>query len=126
MDSSSHDFIQGVFQLRGRAASTMPARAGRRLAYKVPPDKRAQIIYLRAGNSADELIYLILLRDGKPMRYFPIGAKQSDPRAAGGDRGHLPREPARVLVAAPEGRSRAIVVIDIGLAGGLRRAGRRP
>ncbi len=39
---------------------------------------RAQLIYLRAGNSCSEPIYLVLLRDGKTMRFFPIGAKASE------------------------------------------------
>jgi len=41
----------------------------------VPPDRRAQLICLRAGNAAPELVYVELLRDGKTMRLFPIGAK---------------------------------------------------
>ena len=40
-----------------------------------PPDKRAQTLYFRGGNSSAEMIYVVLMRDGKPMRYFPIGAK---------------------------------------------------
>jgi hypothetical protein len=43
--------------------------------YKVPFDKRAQLIYLRAGNSTPELVYLALSRNAKPFRFFPIGAK---------------------------------------------------
>jgi hypothetical protein len=36
------------------------------------PFKRAQLIYLRAGNSSGELVYLLLTRDGKPMRSVPV------------------------------------------------------
>jgi len=67
-------FIQGVFAFRGVGlGATSPLRPAAR--YKVPFDKRAQLIYLRAGNSTDELIYVSLLRQGKPFRNFPIGAK---------------------------------------------------
>jgi hypothetical protein len=31
-------------------------------------------VYLRAGNTAPELVYVELLRNGKVMRLFPIGA----------------------------------------------------
>jgi hypothetical protein len=43
--------------------------------YKVPFDKRAQLIYLRAGNSTPDMIYVSLNRGGHPIRYFPVGAK---------------------------------------------------
>ena len=32
-------------------------------------------MYFRGGNSTDSLIAVVLLRDGVPMRYFPIGAR---------------------------------------------------
>ena len=35
----------------------------------------SQALYFRGGNTTDELITVVLLRDGVPMRYFPIGAK---------------------------------------------------
>ena len=35
----------------------------------------AQALYFRGGNTTDELITVVLMRDGVPMRYFPIGAK---------------------------------------------------
>jgi assimilatory nitrate reductase catalytic subunit len=34
-----------------------------------------QTLYFRGGNSSPELVTVVLLRDGVPMRYFPIGAK---------------------------------------------------
>jgi assimilatory nitrate reductase catalytic subunit len=33
-----------------------------------------QARYFRGGNSTEEMITIVLMRDGKPMRYFPIGA----------------------------------------------------
>ena len=36
-----------------------------------------QALYFRGGNSSDELVTVVLMRDGVPMRYFPMGAKGS-------------------------------------------------
>jgi hypothetical protein len=85
-----------------------------RARYTVPPDKRAQLIYMRGGNSADALICLVLTRDGKPLRYFPIGAKSSlhVPLAVVED--VFPESKLEVLIAAPEGVS-GTVVVDIGV-----------
>ena len=32
-------------------------------------------MYFRGGNSSKQMITVVLFRDGKPMRYFPIAAK---------------------------------------------------
>ena len=69
-------FIQGVVDFEAPGWPSR-SRSTTGLTYRVPVDKRAQLIYLRAGNSADELINLVLMRNGKPIRYFPIGAKAS-------------------------------------------------
>jgi assimilatory nitrate reductase catalytic subunit len=34
-----------------------------------------QALYFRGGNSSSELITVVLMRNGVPMRYFPIGAR---------------------------------------------------
>ena len=82
--------------------------------YGAEPDKRAQFIYLRAGNSSDELVYVQLLRDGKPMRLFPIGAKQGVhiPLAVVEDL--FPETKLEVACGAPKG-SLGSLVLDIGL-----------
>ena len=41
----------------------------------MPDGVISQALYFRGGNSTDELITMVLMRDGVPMRYFPIGAK---------------------------------------------------
>ena|ERR1700759_5153894 len=69
-------FIHGVFKFEGRGLEA-PASLSAKAAYTVPADKRAQLVYFRAGNSSPELIIVSLLRDGQLMRYFPIGAKNS-------------------------------------------------
>jgi hypothetical protein len=105
-------FIQGLFELEGKGLSramSFPTPA----TYKVPQDKRAQTIYFRAGNSCAEMIYLVLTRGGKPMRYFPVGAKDAIhvPLAVLEDLS--PGSVVEVLVAAPAGL-KSTVVLDVG------------
>ena len=69
-------FIQGLFSFRG-AGLDKPVPLSPGATYSVPFDKRAQMIYLRAGNPLPEMIYLVLVKSGVPMRYFPVGAKSS-------------------------------------------------
>jgi hypothetical protein len=106
-------FIQGLYEFNGaglkRAVPLSPP-----VKYTVPFDRRTQLIYLRAGNAISELIYLVLTRDGKPMRYFPIGAKASVhvPLAIVDD--IEPEASLELLVGAPEGVS-GQVLVDMGL-----------
>lgn len=41
----------------------------------MPAGCSAQALYFRGGNATGELVYVLLVRDGEPMRWFPIGAK---------------------------------------------------
>jgi hypothetical protein len=106
-------FIQGVYSFEGRGLDR-PVPVHDDLGYTVPRDKRAQLIYIRAGNSAAEMIYVLLSRDGKPMRYFPMGAKDAIhvPLAIVED--VHPESHLDILVGAPEGL-RGTLVVDIGL-----------
>lgn len=106
-------FLQGIYEFEGQGLDT-PGPLPRPLLYKVPFDKRSQMIYFRAGNSAGDLIYVLLTRDGKPMRYFPIGAKSAVhvPLAVVEDL--HPESALEVLIAASAG-VRGTVVVDIGL-----------
>jgi hypothetical protein len=110
---STSRFIHGVFAFEGRGFDT-PHSFGTKASYAVAPDKRAQLIYFRAGNSSPELVNLSLLRDGKVMRHFPIGAKSSVhvPLAVVEDLS--PETKLEVVLAAPE-KSSGFVVIDVGL-----------
>ncbi len=111
--NSTPRFIHGVFAFEGRGLDA-PQTLGPSTRYVVPPAKRAQLIYMRGGNSADELVYLVLTRDEQPMRYFPIGAKSSVhiPLAVVED--IFPGSRLGVLLAAPKGAT-GTVVIDVGL-----------
>ena len=71
---STPRFLQGVFAFEGKGLD-QPVPIDGALSYVVPDGVVAQAVYFRGGNSAGELICLVLIRDGKPMRYFPIGAK---------------------------------------------------
>ena len=106
-------FMNGVYPFQGGGYDKPIALSGK-LAYGVPADKRAQLIYLRAGNSSADLIYLVLMRDGKPMRYFPVGAKGDVhvPLAVVEDL--FPETKLEVLLAAPPGAA-GHLVLDIGL-----------
>jgi hypothetical protein len=84
------------------------------LAYTVPADKRSQLIYLRAGNSSDQLIYLLLQLAGKPMRYFPVGAKSSVHVSLAVTEDIFPETPLEILIGAPAGLG-GFLVIDVGL-----------
>ena len=110
---SSPRFLQGVFPLVGDGLSK-PGPVDPALRYTVPAGCSAQALYLRAGNSTAELVYVLLLRDGEPMRWFPIGAKADT---------HVPLRVVEDLpggsvielhAAAPEGVTGELVV-DLGL-----------
>jgi hypothetical protein len=106
-------FLSGVFDFQGRGLGHL-AELDPALAYTVPSDKRTQLIYLRVGNSLDELVYLVLTRNGAPMRYFPVGAKACIhvPLAVVEDL--FPETKLEIFFAAPEGMA-GTLVLDIGM-----------
>ena len=106
-------FLQGIYQFTG-AGIDKPAPLDAALSYLVPDGSVAQALYFRGGNTTDELIAVVLMRDGVPMRYFPIGAKADV---------HVPLRVVEDLeggtavelyLAAPEGLSGSVIV-DVGL-----------
>ena len=110
---STPRFLQGVFPITGEGL-TKPGPLDPALRYTVPSGKSAQALYFRGGNSTGELVYVLLLRDGEPMRWFPIGAKSDN---------HVPLRVVEDLpggcvvelhAAAPEGVTGELVV-DLGL-----------
>jgi len=106
-------FLQGIYQFTGGGIDK-PAPLDAALSYLVPDGSVAQALYFRGGNTTDELIAVVLMRDGVPMRYFPIGAKADV---------HVPLRVVEDLeggtavelyLAAPEGLSGSVIV-DVGL-----------
>lgn len=71
---STPRFLQGIYAFTGQGQNK-PGPVDPALTYTVPVGKTAQALYFRGGNSSAELITVVLMRDGKPMRYFPIGAR---------------------------------------------------
>lgn len=67
-------FLQGVFPFMGRGFFDLgPLHDS--LTYTVPQDKAAEVVYFRAGNLSDDLVYLALCVSSQPVRYFPVGPK---------------------------------------------------
>ncbi len=110
---STPRFLQGVFPFEGQGLSK-PALLHPSLTYAVPPGVTAQPLYFRGGNTADELVYVVLLRDGAPMRYFPIGAKGDVNTPLRVVEDLLGDTRLELHVAAPEGLV-GEVVVDFGL-----------
>ncbi len=106
-------FLQGIFSFTGEGLDKAKL-LNSTMIYSVPGDRRAQLIYLRAGNSSEELICLSLYRDGKVMRMFPVGAKGAChvPLAVVEDL--LPDSKLEVFVSAPSGAT-GTAIVDIGL-----------
>jgi hypothetical protein len=106
-------FLQGLYPFEGVGLeSAVPFTPG--IKYQVPSDRRSQLVYFRAGNSSPEMIYVLFKRDGKPMRYFPIGAKDAIHVSLAVVEDLQPDTSLEVLVGAPAG-VKGSVVIDIGL-----------
>ena len=111
--SETSKFIQGVFSFRG-AGLGQPSELQPPATYAVPFDKRAQLIYLRAGNTTSELVYLALVRNGKSMRLFPVGARGAIHVPLSIIEDVDPESQLELRVGAPEGVEGS-VVIDMGL-----------
>ncbi len=71
---SENRFLQGFYPFTGAGLDVL-APIHSDLTRQVPDGVVNQTLYFRGGNSSPELITVVLLRDGLPMRYFPIGAK---------------------------------------------------
>jgi len=67
-------FLQGVFPFAGRGFFSIHS-LNEALSYDVPEGRRAEVVYFRGGNLSDDLLYLTVSADGKPIRYFPVGPK---------------------------------------------------
>jgi len=112
MDSKPR-FLQGVYHYEGNGLEK-PALLDDELAYEVPPGLEAQLVYFRGGNSSDELVCAVLMRDGHPMRYFPIGAKSDTHVPLRVVEDLLSGTRLEVYLAAPAG-STGTVVVDVGM-----------
>jgi hypothetical protein len=105
-------FIQGLFHYQG-VGLDKPVAFEPRAIYSVPPDKRSQTVYFRAGNPAAEMIYLVLTAGGKAMRYFPVGAKGAIHVPLAVIEDIPPGTEVEILIAGPSGLHSS-VMIDAG------------
>jgi len=106
-------FLQGIYQFQGVGMEkTVPIHS--ELSHYVPDGVVNQTLYFRGGNSSSELVAVVLMRNGVPMRYFPIGARSDV---------HVPLRvvedidggsAVELYLAAPEGVN-GTVVIDLGM-----------
>ncbi|WP_433075113.1 molybdopterin oxidoreductase [Dactylosporangium sp. CA-052675] len=110
---STPRFLQGVYTFEGKGLDA-PSPLDPALAYVVPDGAVTQPVYLRAGNAAAELVCLVLMRDGHPMRYFPVGAKADTHVALRVAEDLEPGSGIELHAAAPAGVC-ATVVVDLGL-----------
>ena len=109
----THKFFTGMFAFEGRGLE-VPVSFEPKVVYRVPSDKRAHVIYCRIGNPTSEFLYVVLDRDGKPMRLFPCGAKSGIHVPLAIIEDILPDSVIELGIAAPEGLA-AKVMIDLGL-----------
>jgi hypothetical protein len=106
-------FLQGIYAFEGEGLDN-PLSLSPALTYKVPFDKRSQLTYFRAGNSSGEMLYLLMKRNGKPMRYFPLGAKDAIHVSLAVVEDLEPETVLEVFLGAPK-NLKGSIVLDIGL-----------
>ena len=112
-DGSTPRFLQGAFEFLGKGL-TEPVPIDDALRYVVPAGAVTQPVYFRGGNSSDEMVTVILFRDEKPVRYFPIAAKGATHVALRVVEDLLGDTVVELFVAAPAGCA-GTVVVDLGL-----------
>jgi hypothetical protein len=106
-------FLQGLFSFGGSGLES-PVPLQPAVSYRVPFDRRAQLVYFRAGNPSGELVYAVLERNGRPMRYFPIGAKAAVHVELAVVEDLEPETELTVRIGAPNGLQSS-VLLDVGL-----------
>jgi len=104
-------FIQGFFDFEGQGFKKLTPLDG--ASYTVPADKRAQLVYMRAGNTTDEVVTLVLTRDESPMRLFPLGARATSHVSLAVVEDIFPESVLKVFVAAPSG-AKGTLIVDFG------------
>lgn len=112
-DSSVPRFLQGFFVFEGKGFDA-PLLLDPSLRYVVPAGSTTQPVYFRAGNSSSEMVTLVLMRDGVPMRYFPVAAKGSMHVSLRVVEDLLADTVMEIFIAAPAELT-GTVVVDLGL-----------
>ena len=112
-DGSTPRLLQGAFEFQGKGLDT-PVPIDDALRYVVPAGAVTQPVYFRGGNSTDDMVSVVLLRDGTPMRYFPMGAKGATHVALRVVEDLLGDTVVDLFIAAPAGCA-GTVIVDFGL-----------
>jgi hypothetical protein len=112
-DGSIPRFLQGPYDFEGNGLDK-PLLIDDSLRYVVPAGAISQPVYFRGGNSTDEMITVVLFRDGRPMRYFPIAAKGATHVALRVVEDLLADTVLELYVAAPT-ECVGTVIVDLGL-----------
>jgi hypothetical protein len=112
-DGSTPRFLQGPFEFEGNGLDK-PFLIDESLRYVVPTGSVTQPVYFRGGNSSDEMVTVVLFRDGKPMRYFPMAAKGPTHVALRVVEDLLGDTVLELFIAAPR-RCTGTVIVDLGL-----------
>ena len=106
-------FLQGIFPFEGQGVDK-PTLLHESLTYTVPAGITTQPLYFRGGNATDELITVVLVHDGAPMRYFPVGARSDTHVALAVVEDIEDGSVLELHLAAPVGLT-GTVVVDLGL-----------
>lgn len=106
-------FLQGVYPFLGRGIVEL-ASINHDLSYEVPEGCTAEVLYARAGNSSDQFIYLALVANGKPIRYFPLAPSAHEHVPLAIVETHPAGTTLEVWIGAPKS-STGIVVVDVGI-----------
>jgi assimilatory nitrate reductase catalytic subunit len=106
-------FLQGVYPFAGRGIFET-ALLHDDLSYTVPEGATAEIAYFRAGNASDDLIYIALSSNDRPLRFFPLGPKANTHVELAIVESHATGTRLSVRFAAPRGLTGA-VILDVGL-----------
>ena len=106
-------FLQGVYPFAGRGFFEV-GPLNDALCYLVPAGMQAEVIYVRAGNLSDDLIYLALCVNSQPVRYFPVGPKADFHVPLSITESYPAGAKIEIGFAAPRGLNGS-VVIDVGI-----------
>jgi assimilatory nitrate reductase catalytic subunit len=110
---ASPRFLQGIFPFVGKGLFDL-SPLDDTLTYTVPEGKSAHLIYFRAGNHSNDLLYLIVAANGTPIRYFPIGPKSDLHVPLAIVEAHPAGTTLAILFAAPRGLSGSLI-LDVGI-----------
>jgi hypothetical protein len=112
-DGSTPRFLQGVFEFAGKGYGSLIG-IDDSLTLTVPAGATVQAVYFRGGNSSGEMVTVALMHDGKPVRYFPIGAREGTHVPLRLVENFLEGAVLELALVAPEDTT-GTLVIDLGL-----------